>query len=786
MLSNYLKLTVRNLRNNRLFSTLNITGLAVGLAAGMLAMLWVGDEIGYNKFIPNLDNIYLIIQNQTQGGVTYTFTSTPGPLAAGLRAEMPEIAKTARTSWPQEQLLNYGDKAVYQRGFYADPDFFSIFKLPVIAGDPVATLREPGSVVITERTAKKFFGTENAIGKILKHNNTNDVKVGAVVADVPANSSIRFDVVLPFRIFEQENTDWIDTWNNNALPTYAELQPGTQVSALNAKLENYIQSKNAESGAHIFAYPLARWRLYNQFENGKPVGGRINVLKLLGLIGAFVLLIACINFMNLSTARSEKRAREVGVRKSMGAHRASLIGQFLGESMVITGMALILALLLTQLALPAFNRILEKSVSFASADGWIWAGVLGLGIVTGMLAGSYPAFFLSKFQPARVLKGGVISQGKGSGLFRRGLVTFQFVISIFLIISTIVIFRQIQHAQDRPIGYDQNNLVEIEARGDMAKSYQTVKNELGQLPGVKSVTTTSDNMVQLGSNTAGIEWPGRTDDQDFLISLLYVGYDWTQTVGAKIVAGRDFNPAYGGDTMCCLLNQTAVRRMGLKEPVVGTVIRHDTTKMVIGVIEDFLFNDPFSKPSPLVIYLDKTGLSNFLVRLDNNSSWRQNLAQVEATVKKHNPAYPIEAKFIREEYQKQFEEMRSAGQMARLFGGLAIFISCLGLFGLSAFTAERRQKEIGVRKVLGASMQNVLLHLSKDFLKPVLWAFLLASPLAFWAMEKLLMKFEYRIQLEWWMFALAALVVVLVAAVTVSYQSIRAALTNPIKSLRSE
>ncbi len=786
MLSSYLKFAFRNLRSNRLFSVLNIAGLAVGLTSGILVILWLADEFSYNKFLPNLENIHMVVQNQTQGGETFTFTSTPGPLAVALRAEIPEIKKAARCSWTGEQLLTFGEKGVYETGFYAEPDFFNIFHYPILKGDPAAAMKDVGSVVITERTAKKFFGTDDPIGKVLQHNNQRSLTVAAVIADIPTNSTLRFDVVLPFRIFEQENTDWIDTWGNNAIPTYAELQPGVNLPALNAKLENFVQGKEPEAATHIFAYPLSEWRLHGKFVNGKPSGGRIDFLKALGLIGIFILLIACINFMNLSTARSEKRAREVGVRKSMGAQRSGLIAQFLGESLLTSSLALILALLLTLLVLPSFNRVLEKSVAFSTANGWIWAGIISLGLLTGIIAGSYPAFFLSKFQPVKVLKGGVISEGKGNGLFRRGLVTFQFVISIFLIITTITLYLQIQHAQNRPIGYDQTNLIEIPARGDIPKTFGPLKNDLLQIPGVKSVTAASTDMIHLGSNTSGILWPGRTDDQDFLITILSVEHDWTKTVGVKMVEGRDFNAEFGSDTMTCILNQTAVRRMGLKEPVIGTVIQYDTNRTVIGVVEDFVFNDPFSKPAPLVVTLSHWDMSSFFIRLENNQQWSQNLAQVASAFKEHNPAYPFEPRFTKDTYQEQFVGAQSAGQMARIFGGMAIFISCLGLFGLSAFTAERRQKEIGVRKVLGASVQNVLLHLSKDFLKPVLLAFVLASPLAYVALQKILTSFDYRIDLAWWMFASAALLVTLVAALTVSYQSIRAALANPVTSLRSE
>ena len=582
------------------------------------------------------------------------------------------------------------------------------------------------------------------------------------------------------------NKGWIDTWDNNSLPTWVELHPGADLAALNAKLENYVQGKQPEAEAHIFAYPLDQWRLRGKFDGGKQSGGRIDLVVMLGIIGIFVLLIACINFMNLATARSERRAREVGVRKVVGAQRSLIVGQFLSEALVMTFLALALGIVLVKAVLPAFNRFFEKQLVFDFSNWQLWSAILGLGLVTGLLAGSYPALFLSRFQPAQVLRGGSVAGGKGGSLLRRSLVTFQFVISIFLIISSIVVFRQIEHAQNRPLGYDAENLIEIPARGDMTQKFDVLRNEWTQIPGVKSVSAGSDDLIQFGSNTSGISWPGKTDDQDFLVTMTWVRHNWTQTAGLKIIEGRDFSPEYGSDTMACLLNETAVKRMGLKAPVVGATLRHDTTRTVIGVVEDFVYNDPFSSPAPMAIFLDMGAMQHFFVRFQNDENWRPTLAQIEQVVKKHNPAYPFEFRFTKDEYQKNFDEMRAVGQLGNVFGGLAIFISCLGLFGLSAFVAERRTKEIGVRKVLGATMANIWFTLSKDFLKPVFIAFALAAPLAFWAMQKLLLRFEYRIEMSWWMFAIAGAAAVLIALLTVSYQGVRSALVNPVKSLRSE
>ncbi len=789
MLSNYLKLAFRSLLNNRLYSFINIAGLSVGLSSAILVVLLINDELGFDKFHTNLPNLHLLLQNQTQGGVTYTFESMPGPLAAALRAEMPEVKRVFRYSWRGQHLLTQGEKSTFEQGYYAEPDFFATTSFEALAGQPALALQDAGSVVITERTALKFFGSADAaLGKTLRHNNVRDLIIGAVVRDVPTNSTLKFDVVLPFHIYEQENADWVNSnWGSNAMPTWVELQPGADIAALNQKLENFVQSKNPEAAAHVFAYPLSEWHLHSKFKEGKQDGGRITMVWLMGIIGVFVLLIACANFMNLATARSERRAREVGVRKVAGAQRGIIIGQFLSEALVMTFIGLALSVLLAIAALPAFNRISEKELSLGIGNWPIWGSILVLGLFTGLVAGSYPALYLSKFQPIQVLRGSAPIGSAGGGWFRKGLVTFQFFISIMLIISTIVVTRQLDYAQNRPIGYEQEHLIDIPARGDMSGKYEALKNELSQISGVKSVSAGSDDLVQFGSNTSDIEWPGKTADQDFLVSVTSVQHSWTQTAGLKLVEGRDFNPASPSDTLCCLLNETAVRRMGLGDKAIGTVLRDDTTITVIGVVQDFVFNDPFSKPEPMIVYLGRpTWMNYFFVRFQNDDHWRETLAQVEQATKRVNPAYPFEFRFTKDEYQKGFQGVRSTSQMGYIFGGMAIFISCLGLFGLSAFVAERRKKEIGVRKVLGATVANVWLNMSGEFLRPVFWGFLLAAPLAGFAMSKLLATLEYRIELSWWMFAAAGLIAFAIALLTVSFQSVRAALANPVQSLRSE
>lgn len=786
MLYNYIKIALRNLSVNRLYTFLNITGLAVGLAAGILVLLWTMDEFRYNRYHTNLSNIYCCLQNQTQGGVTYTFEAMPGPLAQAMRDEVPEIKRVARATWTGKHLLQAGEHSYYERGFFAEPDFLNIFTHPALKGDAVAALRDPNAVVLTERTAHKLFGNEDPIGKIVRHDNTRDLRVAAVVADVPAQSSTRFDVLFPFHIFEKSSENWIRNWGSNSLPMWVELAPGADVSALNRKLENFIQGKNPDAVAHAWVYPWERWRLYGKFEGGKQSGGRIAQVWLLGIIGLFVLLIACVNFMNLATARSERRAREVGVRKVMGAHRRLLIGQFLSEAMLMTFLGLVLAIVLARLALPGFNRFFDKTLVLDWSNWPLWSGVLLLGLLTGLVAGSYPAFFLSAFQPVRVLKNAVFS-GRSSGVFRKALVTFQFAISILLIISTIIISRQISHVAQRPLGYEQENIIHIPARGDMNRNYETLKQELLQIPGVTAVTAASNDLITCGSNTSGVGWAGKTEEQDFLIALSWVRADWVKTTGTRLVEGRDFDITQPSDRFSCILNETAVRQMGLKSPVVGTTLTHDTTLTVVGVVADFIYNNPTAKPSPMLIMGGAPeDMSSFLVRFENREHWPQTIAQIERVSRKINPAYPFEFRFVQEEYQKSFDEIRSVGKLGRVFGGLAIFISALGLFGLSSFVAERRRKEIGVRKVLGASVPRIWLHLSSEFMRPVLIAFVVVTPLAAWLMEKLLSTLEYRIQLSWWMFAVGGLTAFLIAVLTVTFQSIRAALVNPARALKSE
>ncbi len=781
MFKNYFLIAWRNLAKNKLSSFINITGLAIGLSIFILVFLWINNSLAFNRFHTHYADIHQLMKTQRgAGGDVSTGSSVPGQLAEAAKAAIAEIKYTARGQF-DGPLFQYKDKTLYQTSLYTDPDFFEIMTFPAIQGDPITTLRDPGSMVITETAAKRLFGSENPMGKTVTINSLRQLKVGAVIRDVPEHSSLHFDIVLPFSLFEKDN-EWLKKWDDNRIFSWVQLQPNSNRAAVDAKLTKLLREKTNDSRLEIFAYPLEDTWLRNSFKNGHPDGGRITALKLMGTVGIFVLIIACINFMNLATARSEHRSREVGVRKTLGASRRQLILQFLSEAFLQTFFALALSILLTKLFLPVFNRFTQGKLTLDLSGGYIWTALLSVGLLTALVAGSYPAFFLSRFQPVRVLKG-LFTPEKGGSLFRKGLVTFQFVITIFLILSTIVILRQEKYVEDRPIGYDQENLVDIAAQGDMKNKYPLIKNELMKIPGVASLSAGSDDIVRFGSGNDGIQWPGKTASQDFYVKVTDVQYDWVKTAGLKMAEGRDFSPDFGTDTSACLINQAAVSKMGLKEPVIGTRLGTNT---IVGVVADFVFNDAFNTPEPMVIYLTNGAINHIFVRIRNNDQWQQTMAAIGAAVKKTAPGYPFDFHFTSETWQRQFNGIKSTATTLNWIGGLAILISCLGLFGMSAFLAERRTKEIGIRKILGAGVSRIWFNLSSDFMRPVFLAFLIAGPLAGWALNAFLSKFDYRIVLSWWIFALTGFLAFAIAFATVSFQAIRAARANPVKSLRSE
>ena len=619
------------------------------------------------------------------------------------------------------------------------------------------------------------------MGQVITLGAKNSFKVGAIVRDVPSNSTIKFDIVFPFSFYAKEN-DWLIKWDDNRIQTWVQLKPSTNLSALNNRLTKLLQTRSNDKTVSLFLYPLSDLKLHRSFSNGKPDGGDINIVILLIVLGAFVILIACINFMNIATARSERRSREVGVRKVLGASRKIIICQFLSEAMLMTFIALVLGMILADVALPIFNQYANENILFNFFDYKIWLLLISIGLITGFIAGSYPAFFLSRFKTIKVLKGTSLSEKRGAGL-RKVLVTVQFIISIFLIIGTIVIYKQISYVKDRPVGYDQENLIDISANSESSSHFDIFKNELSKIPGIVNVTAGDDNVVQFNGGITGMDYPGKTPGQEISVIVSSVSYDWTKTMGIKMLEGRDFDPAFATDTNACIINEAAVKKMGLKEPVLGDKINGST---LIGVYKDFVYNNPSGIIAPMVISLKANGFPHFFVRIQNDNHWRQTVTQIERVVKKINPNFPFDYSFLKANYQQRFEEWNSLGFMATLFGCMAIFIACLGLFGLSSFVAEQRGKEMSIRKVFGASAKEIWVLLSGEFLKPVFIALLIVIPASVWVASTFLSNITYHTKLSWWMFVFAAFITLFIAIATVSFQSIKAALANPVKSLRME
>ena len=781
MLKSYFIIAVRNFLRNKVTSIVNIGGLMLGLTTGIVISLFLIYAFEADKFHTNYKAIHLLEMNEDFAGTLYTGGLTPGPLGPALQGEIPALKYVVREKEEGESLTRYEEKAIYQRSIYTEPDFFRMMTFPAIEGDPVATLRNGSAVVLTQSAARRLFGSQSPMGKTVLLNNLHPVKVGAVVRDVPENSSIQFDLVLPYSLFEIDN-EWLRQWENRAVRTWVQLEPGASLEAVNRQMTALLLKNEPKKKAALFAYPIDRLYLYDNFKDGRPYWGKAYMFMVIGFIAFLTLLIACINFMNLSTAMAERRAREVGLRKVLGASRRVIIGQFLGEAVLLAMLALILSVGLTYLVLPRFAAFAEQPLLKEFGNGWVWLLMVTLGLFTGVMAGSYPALYLSRFQPAKVLKR-LMSIGRKGARLRKGLVTFQFVISIFLVITTIVVVKQVHYVDNRPLGYDLSNLIDITADGKLPGQFDLFRTRMQNITGVIDVTASTDNLLGVGNSFTGLDWPGKRPEQDFIIRATWVSYNWTKTAGLQMVEGRDFSPAFGADTSACLINQTAIQKMGLKAPVLGTRIGG---KIVIGVLRDFVFNYAGRATEPLIVYLSKNDLGHFLVRLANDGHWRAHLDQIAQYTRALNPGYPFTFRFVDDEHQDQFKHDFGTEQLATIFAVMAILISCLGLFGLAGYLIERRTKEISIRKVLGAGAADLWWSLSMEMLKPVLLGFVITTPLAALAMSKLLTINDYHIRLTWWFFAAAGAGPVLIALATVSYHGLRAARINPARSLQTE
>lgn len=786
MLKNYLKVAFRNLWKNKGFSFINIIGLAVGMASAILILLWIQNEVSYDNFHEKKDRIYEAWNRATFSGEMHCWNTTPKVMAAAVQRDFPEVEHACRVNWPSRLMFTVGDKKLMERGNAVDSIFLQVFTFPLLQGNPATVLNDPHSIVVTETFARALFGTTDAVGKIVKIDNKNNYTVTGILKDLPNNTRFTFKYLLPWAYVRGDNND-DKNWGNNSTRTYMLLKPNVSLASVQAKMK-VLKPRYDSSEKHweMFVYPMNRWRLYSSFKGAVEDGGRIEFVRLFGIVAGFILLIACINFMNLSTARSEKRAKEVGIRKVVGAPRSVLISQFIGESVLLSFMAAILALVIVLISLPGFNTLTEKRLYVPFGSVWFWISGIVFILFTGLLAGSYPAFFLSSFQPVKVLKG-TFKAANALVTPRKVLVVLQFTFAIVLIICTIIVKQQIDYARNRDTGYERGSLVFHYMEGDIDKKYELIKQELLSSGAAVSVCKTSSPLTENYSDTWGFVWDGKAPDDKTDFNYFCADQQLAKTTGIQIVKGRDFDlAAYPTDSTAMLLNESAVKAMHFKEPLGQTVKDGDRPYHVVGVIKDFIIQSPYEPIRPMVIIGAKGWFSVVNFKLPPDVLTKTSLNKAEAVFRKYNPDYPFEYHLVNEEYAEKFDDERRIGTLAGLFAALTVFISCLGLFGLATYMAENRVKEIGVRKVLGASVSGLVTLLSADFLKLVLISFVVAAPIAWYAMYSWLKDYPYRVSIEWWVFVMAAVLSIGIALLTVSYQAIKAALSNPAKSLRSE
>lgn len=789
MLKNYFLVTFRNLLKNGFYSFINISGLAIGITCSILIVLWVADETSFDKFHPKADRLYQVWVNAHFDGKVNSWTSLPLPSYEALKTADANIAHACATDWGGDHLLTVGDdKRMNKKGYYVGQEFLEMFQFPLISGNAEQILDDPTNIVITESTAKAFFGNEEAMGKMVRVDNGKELKVAGILKDIPQNSSFQFDFLLPYAFWRQES-EWVrrneTNWGNYSFQIFVELNDAKNKDAV----ENAVRGMLGEHGEdeemkhEFFLYPLLRWRLYSNFDNGVEQGGISDYVQLFTVIAIFIIVIACINFMNLATARSERRAREVGIRKSVGSRRYELIFQFVGESVIIAFIAFVIAVVAAQLLLPAYNTLVDKKlfIDYTSKEFWMFS--LGLILITGVVAGSYPAFYLSGFQPVKVLKGKP-TIGKGASLPRKILVTLQFGFSIVLIISMFVIYNQIQLVKGRDIGYTQENLITVPLNGSYHDNLKPIKLELLETGVVEAVTRANSSITEINSNNF-VGWPGKPDELKVIFSTIVMDYDWAKTMGVKMIEGRDFSEDSKSDTMAICVNKAAVKIMGLKDPIGTELDLWGKKRKLIGVYDDVLMGSPYDEVKPMFGVLDDWW-GSITIRLKSGQDMQASLKKIEDVFKKYGPAYPFEYTFVDVEFQKKFTQINLTSKLASLFATLAVIITGLGLFGLASFTAEQRTKEIGIRKVLGASVSSLVNLVSKDFSIIVIVAFFIFAPLAWWFMNNYLERYTIRTTIAWWIFPLTGVIALAFALIIVSTQALKAAQSNPVNSLRNE
>jgi len=785
MIKNYLRIAWMRFRKERSYGLINLLGLSIGIASAMLILLWVEDEINFDNTYTKKELLYAVRENQTYDGKVRTFDNTPGPFAAAVKAEIPGVVNSCRTAFRRGILFSAGEKAIYERGCYTDSSFFSMFTISFLEGSAKDAFKQLNGVVISDAMAKRFFGEEkNVVGKTLKVDNSRDVVVTGVIKEPVENSTLQFEWLAPFEVFSAVSP-WVNDWGNNSIDTYVELAPTASPVAIDKQLAGFIGKKSGSTGTQAFLFAMKDWHLRDEFTDGKQTGGQEEYVQLFAIVAGIILLIACINFMNLATARSEKRAKEVGVRKVLGAGRKRLAFQFIGEALLLSALAVVAGVLLLVLVLPAFNALVGKQLQVGWSNPIHFATLAGIALLCGLVAGSYPAFYLSSFNPVTVFKSQQSKTGSAVWI-RKGLVVVQFSISIILIVSTVVVYQQVQYVKNRNIGYNKENLLDIDVRGDMLNNFGAIKQELLNSRLIENVALSSYETINIGNNSTNHNWQGKDPSKSVLISNRMVSPEFISTLGMHIVKGRDFRVDTPADSSTILITESLERIMGKDSAVGKTIAFKGNNYQVVGIVQDFIYGDMYNKSDPVVFFYAPAATKYFYVRMKTGANPEEALAQIQSVWKKYNPAYPFVYRFVNDAFNRRFKSEMLIEKLSQVFAALAIIISCLGLFGLAAYTAERRTKEIGVRKVLGASVNSLAGLLSAEFLQLVIFSCILAFPVAWWVMSRWLQGYNYHTSIRWHVFVAAGICALIIAVFTVSFQAIKTAMASPIKSLRTE
>jgi putative ABC transport system permease protein len=787
MKRNYILIAFRNLKHNKLFSFINISGLAIGLAVFLLIMLWIGNELSYNNFHADKDRIAaLMVNKKFTNNEIASFPAVPSLLAPALAKDLPGIEYAARTSWGDVRLLSKEEKKFTEYGLYVDHDFLNIFTISFTAGNKEEVLKKPHSIVLSETLAKKYFGDENPIGKEILVERTTPYIIEGIFKDVPSNATLTFDYLMPVKDYFDQAMGGEETWDRNNMRTYVKLKSGVNKTSMNASILKFMDKyTDQQANTTLFLWELKDWYLRFDFKNGQYAGGgRIKYVKMFSLIAFFILILACINFMNLSTAGATRRAKEVGVRKVLGAEKKSLIAQFLSESVMLAIFSGILALLILAMVLPSFNQLINRKIIIDYTNPLNISVFIAIILITGLLAGSYPSWILAAFKPVKVLKSSIGSGSGNTAWIRKFLVVTQFTVSVLLIIGTLVVSQQIKYINSKSLGYEKENLIWFPNNIEGNKNEIAIQ-EFLKVPGVSHVSRASMTFTMPNNRGTAVNWPGKPEGEEIFFSFITADQDIIQTMGIELKEGRTFSKDIISDTSSFILNEEAVKRMGLKDPVGKEIESFSGKGRIIGVVKDFHFESLHNPITPVIINCKPEWTWLYYARL-NGENIQETIKGLESVYDKMAPGFIFDYNFQDKEYERLYKSESHTGLLVNWFAFVAIFISCLGLLGLTAFTVERKTKEIGIRKVLGASVFDIVSMVSKQFLTPVAAAILIAIPASIYFMHNWLQQYAYRINISWWIYAAAAGMVIIIALITISIQSIKAAVTNPVKSLRTE